>query len=571
MRALIYILLLFGISQLGYSQSCDNNLITNNPGFETGTLSGWEDASGQVEITTDSYNGNFAMVAHTQGDKSEFVNPSVNFVNPSKTCVLSACAKIIGNPVNAGFGVIYGTFSGQVLRVDSIPITNTSYECFSLTIDPPTGTAGYLISGSINGGEGSILLDDFCLECFDDCIVGESCDDGDPTTSGDFINQFCECRGSACGVFPEAGDDVSITLGQSTVLTASGGVSYEWDTGQTSSVISVEPTETKTYRVTVSDGASCFEVDSVTVNVLRLYDVGNFVWIDENGDGCQDPGEEGLNGVRVEIYDRNDFRYTGKNTANRNGEPGYFNFNILEGEYRFKVIVPSGYVISPKNVCGDNAIDSDFHPITGFSDFFTLDENIPIIDVGLVLDAGLPVELSHFQVTNSGNKNDLLWNVITEVDLDAYVVERKFGTESNFEPIAEVKAVDNDTYESIDYDLPKSGTYYYRLLMRDKSGHLDISEVRSVNVDLGERDFIHAYPNPANDDITIILNTTDIALVHEVSLFNTTGQRVHYAKHRLTSNYLKQTIDLSNVPEGIYTVHVKADDTSFVKKIVKVD
>ena len=187
------------------------------------------------------------------------------------------------------------------------------------------------------------------------------------------------------------------------------------------------------------------------------------------------------------------------------------------------------------------------------------------------MDAGLPVELSHFQVTNSGNKNDLLWNVITEVDLDAYVVERKFGTESTFKPIKELKAIDNDSYQTIDYDLSKSGTYYYRLIMRDKSGRRDISEVRSVQVDLANRDFIHAYPNPVNSDITVILNTSHIANVHEVSLFNATGQRVYYSKHASVSEYFKKTIDMSNVPDGVYTVHIKADSTSFVKKIIKVE
>lgn len=541
-----------------------------NSDFETGTLSGWEEVSGQVDITTDANNGNFAMVAHTTGDKSEFAYTTPFYPNPSKTCVLTVCGKIEGNPDKAGFGIIYANLFLQPLRVDSISITNTSYECFSLVVDPPPGTFGFAISGSISGGNGSMYLDDFCFECNDDCVVGDPCDDGNPETSGDFVNQFCECIGSACGVIPEAGDDIALVLGQSTLLTASGGVSYSWDTGQNSPTISVQPTETTTYKVTVSDGADCTEVDSVTVSILQFFDVGNQVWNDENGDGCKDPGEEGINNVRIELYDTNGIRLTGKSTAPSGGEDGFYNFRILEGEYRFRVVLPSGTIVSPRKACGDDTVDSDFSAVTHYTDFFMVNANMPNIDVGLVYDQPLPVELSHFDVKHNAGRNELKWDVITEVDLEAYVVERKFGTESFFEEIAVVGAQDADSYETIDYDLSQSGTYYYRLKMRDNNGHVNVSGIVSVKVSVHDEDYLNVFPNPSSSKLTVILNTTESAKHHEVSLFNTTGQRMHYQKYTSGSEYFKQSIDLSDFSEGIYTLLVKADNNSFVKKIVKV-
>gem|GEM_PF-2658173 len=570
MRTFIFFLLFTSICHFGIAQSCDNNAMTNNSDFETGTLTGWEVVSGQVEVTTDANNGNFAMVAHTSGAKSEFAYTTPYFINPSKTCILSACGKIIGDPDKAGFGVVFGTFAGQVLRVDSIPISNTEYECFSMVIDPPSGAAGYIVSGSISGGEGSMLLDDFCIECFDDCVVGDSCDDGDPNTSGDFINQFCECKGSICGVFPNAGEDVSIVSGNSTVLTASGGVSYAWDTGQNTPSFTVSPTETTTYKVTVSDGGNCSEVDSVTVFVLRFYDVGNYVWADDNGDGCQDVSETGMNNIRIELFDENNIKFTGKLTAPNNGEDGYYNFNILEGQYKFKVVLPPDYMISDKSICGDDIVDSDFDPVTGFTDLFTVGSDLPNFDLGLIYSPVQPVELTHFNVIKKSGKNELIWNVITEVDLDAYLVQRKFGEYSFFEEIAIVDAVNESTYRTTDYDIERSGTYYYRLLMKDNNGHLNVSNIVSVEVEVEEKDFIHAYPNPTNSNITIVLNTSESVATHEVSLFNATGQRIYYMKYASQSNFLKQTLDMQGLSDGIYTVHVKADKTSFVKKIVKV-
>ena len=564
-------LLMLGFLHLGYAQTCENNLMPANSDFENGTLTGWEVVSGQVEVTTDAYNGNFAMVAHTTGDKSEFAYTTPYFPNPSQTCVLTACGKIIGNPDNAGFGIIYGNLFLQPIRVDSIPITNTSYECFSITVDPPPGTFGFAISGSISGGNGSLFLDDFCFQCNDDCIVGNPCDDGDPNTINDFITPECECVGSACGVIPDAGDDVAIVLGQSTVLTASGGVSYMWNTGQPSPSISVSPTQTTTYTVTVSDGADCSEVDSVTVSVLEFFDVGNRVWNDTNGDGCLDASEEGINNVRIELWDSNNIRLTGNNTGTLNGEDGYYNFSILPGEYRFKVIPPSGTILSPKKVCGDNATDSDFDPTTGFTDFFTVNGDMPDLDVGLIFDIALPVELSHFQVKHNNGKNKLLWNVITEVDLDNYIIERKFGSESFFQEIASIKATNSDTYQATDYDLNKSGTYYYRLIMEDNNGHLNVSNIVSVEVTVDQEDYLHVFPNPATSEVSVLLNTAVEVSKHKISIYDTTGQRLFNREYSSGGKYIQKAIDISQFPNGIYSVLVKADETSFVTKLVKVE
>ncbi|MDH7447664.1 T9SS type A sorting domain-containing protein [Aquimarina sp. 2201CG14-23] len=63
-----------------------------------------------------------------------------------------------------------------------------------------------------------------------------------------------------------AGLDVEIADGESTTLTAIGGESYLWSTGETTQSIVVSPTSTTTYSVTVSIGV-CTDTDEVTVFV----------------------------------------------------------------------------------------------------------------------------------------------------------------------------------------------------------------------------------------------------------------------------------------------------------------
>ncbi|WP_179006928.1 T9SS type A sorting domain-containing protein [Winogradskyella forsetii] len=67
-----------------------------------------------------------------------------------------------------------------------------------------------------------------------------------------------------------AGNDVTICFGESVTLNASGGTNYSWNTGETNASITLSPTETATYTVTVSDDFGNSDSDSVTVIVNEI-------------------------------------------------------------------------------------------------------------------------------------------------------------------------------------------------------------------------------------------------------------------------------------------------------------
>ncbi len=64
--------------------------------------------------------------------------------------------------------------------------------------------------------------------------------------------------------------DNKICIGTNTTLTASGGSSYLWNTGQTTTAITVNPVVNTTYRVTATDGNGCTGTASVLVTVDPL-------------------------------------------------------------------------------------------------------------------------------------------------------------------------------------------------------------------------------------------------------------------------------------------------------------
>ncbi|MBX7094717.1 MAG: gliding motility-associated C-terminal domain-containing protein [Flavobacteriales bacterium] len=75
-----------------------------------------------------------------------------------------------------------------------------------------------------------------------------------------------------------AGNDVQICPNTSTILTASGGGTYNWETGETTASISVNPTSNTYYSVTVTNAQGCSASDSVLVSI---YNAGS---IDANND-----------------------------------------------------------------------------------------------------------------------------------------------------------------------------------------------------------------------------------------------------------------------------------------------
>jgi hypothetical protein len=87
--------------------------------------------------------------------------------------------------------------------------------------------------------------------------------------------------------------------------------------------------------------------------------IGDFVWVDVNGNGIQDVGENGLAGVSVTLTDvGNNSISTTSNTS------GIYSFpNIAPGTYTLSFTTPAGYYTSPAAKGGNTVKDSD--PVNG--------------------------------------------------------------------------------------------------------------------------------------------------------------------------------------------------------------
>ncbi len=115
--------------------------------------------------------------------------------------------------------------------------------------------------------------------------------------------------------------------------------------------------------------------------------IGDFVWLDTNRDGLQDPGEPGLGGVPVQLFDGNNNNFLGNTTT---AADGFFAFTGLPaGSYYLHfptTLFP--YVLTKAEQDPADLLDSDASVSTGLTPIFTLAnlENKNLKDAGYVVD-----------------------------------------------------------------------------------------------------------------------------------------------------------------------------------------
>ncbi len=118
--------------------------------------------------------------------------------------------------------------------------------------------------------------------------------------------------------------------------------------------------------------------------------MGNFVWDDLDEDGRQDPGEPGLSGVVVQLWNSAKSNLLDSDVTDGNGN--YTVIAPLPGNYRVRVVLPSASdEFSPKDQAGgDDTDDSDINPSgvnLGFTDIISIASNvisISNIDAGII-------------------------------------------------------------------------------------------------------------------------------------------------------------------------------------------
>ena len=125
-----------------------------------------------------------------------------------------------------------------------------------------------------------------------------------------------------------------------------------------------------------------------TTNVDQLCSIGDYVWLDLDGDGLQTApsADPGLPTVTVQLMDADGTSVLATTVTDNDGF--YLFDNLQAGTYSIRFVTVDGFVFSPQDVGSDDTIDSDADPLTGLTGPITLEagDHVRELDVGLTAD-----------------------------------------------------------------------------------------------------------------------------------------------------------------------------------------
>ncbi|WP_461125424.1 SdrD B-like domain-containing protein, partial [Spirosoma aerophilum] len=103
--------------------------------------------------------------------------------------------------------------------------------------------------------------------------------------------------------------------------------------------------------------------------------LGDYVFADINKDGAQTPGEPGIDGVKVYLYDQ---LGTTKLDSTVTSGGGKYSFDSLtDGSYVVKFVSPSGYLSTTANAAGVTDDKDSDAGVNGFTGVYTIDTSQP--------------------------------------------------------------------------------------------------------------------------------------------------------------------------------------------------
>jgi hypothetical protein len=183
------------------------------------------------------------------------------------------------------------------------------------------------------------------------------------------------------------------------------------------------------------------------------------------------------------------------------------------------------------------------------------------------LGGPLPINAVDITAKRQGANVLVNWTTASEQNSAWFDVERSYDG-SNFIKIGQVQAAGYSTnlrsYRFTDVNAAKS-LLFYRLKMVDADGSYKLSLVRVVTkADAGMQEFI-LYPNPAVTYVKITL-MEPAAKDLQLQITNQMGQIVK--SDRVSTGTQLITLDVSQLPKGIYAVVLRGNDAVQVKKLI---
>jgi len=172
---------------------------------------------------------------------------------------------------------------------------------------------------------------------------------------------------------------------------------------------------------------------TIDFGLFQPASLGDYVWHDENENGLQDPGESGVPGVTVTLYDGSG-NVVATTTTDNTGK--YLFEGLIPGTYSvgFSNLPPELDQFTKRDQGSDDGLDSDADPTTGRTQPVTLGpgEHNPTLDAGIYERSPSAIALTSFEAKWQADKLVVSWVTGSERDTwGFYVLRSSDGSRAN--------------------------------------------------------------------------------------------------------------------------------------------
>ena len=327
--------------------------------------------------------------------------------------------------------------------------------------------------------------------------------------------------------------------------------------------------------------------------------IGDFLWNDDNENGRQDFVENGINGVKINLWrvvNGNRFLFDTQYSRHKPGTPsddGYYCFCAPPGTYFLEYEVNNSVLETTNSGQGSPASDSDVTGSNGpntTSNFTVFSgEERKDLDAGYqytgewIFDptqqleqesiAKVETSSSHFfsELTGeTGNSFNLLeWKVNTDLSEGYYEIQR-ITDEGTYEVIGRIMSSDweeNNVYTYKDYDLyAESYEYKVTFISYDKEYKVGVINLQSSEQNVTE---IQLYPTVTTSYATLKVTTLQSTYLN-VSLINIAGEILEsdVIDETIDTGVTEYRINAGGLSPGIYTLRISLGQEISTQKLI---
>jgi hypothetical protein len=193
------------------------------------------------------------------------------------------------------------------------------------------------------------------------------------------------------------------------------------------------------------------------------------------------------------------------------------------------------------------------YSISSFSEMFPMNSS----------NSALPVTMTSFNANCAGDKVNITWTTASEFNASHYSLQTSRDGQTWTE-VAEIAAAGTTSQES-NYayqDFLFGGVSYYRLVQVDLDGASEIYGPISVDCEISESSMT-VYPNPTNNDFTVLIQTTESFENATIELVDLSGRAVEVKEMNILPGSTQVRFETKGIMPGTYIMRIKGENDKF--------